>query len=139
MKEDNPVARRAPRLRLPSLEYFIFVIRLKRVYDTPEKADGARFLIERLWPRGLTKEKARLDGWLKDAAPSGELRSWYSHDPAKWDEFKRRYLLELKKNPEALRPLLDAGQKGTVTLVFAARNPELSNARVLKELLERKS
>ncbi len=115
------------------------MIRLKRVYDPPEDADGARFLVERLWPRGVSKEAARLDGWLKDAAPSNELRSWYSHDPSKWDEFKKRYFRELEKERTALQPVREAAKRGTVTFVFAAKDPDLSNARALKEFLEHKT
>ncbi len=111
-------------------------LNLKRVYEPPEKADGARFLVERLWPRGISKEAAKLDGWLKEVAPSDSLRKWYGHDPKKWEEFRRRYLAELAGRSDQLAPIREAARKGTVTLVFAARDPELSNARVLKELLE---
>jgi uncharacterized protein YeaO (DUF488 family) len=113
-------------------------LKLKRAYEPAEQGDGARFLVERLWPRGVSKEAARLDGWLKEAAPSEGLRKWYGHDPAKWPEFRRRYLAELARDPEALEPLREAARQGPVTLVFAARDPQLSNARILKELLERR-
>jgi uncharacterized protein YeaO (DUF488 family) len=113
-------------------------LKLKRAYEPAEQGDGARFLVERLWPRGVNKEAARLDGWLKEAAPSEGLRKWYGHDPAKWPEFRRRYLAELARDPEALEPLREAARRGPVTLVFAARDPQLSNARILKELLERR-
>lgn len=112
-------------------------LKLKRAYEPAEAADGARFLVERLWPRGLSKQAARLDAWLKEAAPSDELRRWYGHDPEKWSEFRKRYMAELAWNPEALAPIREALKKGPVTLVFAARDPQLSNARALKELLER--
>jgi uncharacterized protein YeaO (DUF488 family) len=112
-------------------------LKLKRAYEPAEQGDGARFLVERLWPRGVSKDAARLDGWLKEAAPSEGLRKWYGHDPAKWPEFRRRYLAELARDPEALEPLREAARQGPVTLVFAARDPQLSNARILKELLER--
>lgn len=111
-------------------------LKLKRIYEAPDITDGARFLVERLWPRGVSKEHAQLDTWLKEAAPSDTLRKWYAHDPAKWNEFRRRYLAELAAEPRLLDPLIEAARKGTVTLVFAAKDPQLSNARALKEFLE---
>jgi uncharacterized protein YeaO (DUF488 family) len=111
-------------------------LKLKRIYETAEGTDGTRFLVERLWPRGISKERARLDGWLKQAAPSPGLCKWYGHDAAKWAGFRRRYFAELTENPAALAPIREAAQKGTVTLVFAAKEPQLSNARALKEYLE---
>ncbi len=111
-------------------------LKLKRIYEPVEETDGVRFLVERLWPRGVSKEAARLEGWLKEAAPSQELRKWYGHDPAKWREFRRRYLVELAGAAEALAPLRAAAGKRPVTLVFAARDPQRSSARVLKEFLE---
>jgi uncharacterized protein YeaO (DUF488 family) len=110
---------------------------LKRIYEPPSPSDGSRFLVERLWPRGISRERAALEGWLKEAAPSDELRRWYGHDPAKWDKFHRRYVAELGEKPGVLDPIIEAARKGTVTLVFAAKDPQLSNARVLKELLEK--
>lgn len=110
---------------------------LKRIYEQPSPSDGSRFLVERLWPRGVSRERAALDGWLKEAAPSDALRRWYGHDPAKWDEFRRRYIAELGEKPGALDPIIAAARKGSVTLVFAAKDPQLSNARALKELLEK--
>jgi uncharacterized protein YeaO (DUF488 family) len=112
-------------------------LKLKRAYEAPEASDGTRFLVERLWPRGISKQAAKLDAWLKDAAPSDELRRWYGHDPEKWPEFRRRYFAELARAPEALAAIREALKKGPVTLVFAAKDPQLSNARALKELLER--
>jgi uncharacterized protein YeaO (DUF488 family) len=112
-------------------------LKLKRAYEAPEASDGTRFLVERLWPRGISKQAAKLDAWLKDAAPSDELRRWYGHDPEKWPEFRRRYFAELARAPEALAPIREALKKGPVTLVFAAKDPQLSNTRALKELLER--
>ncbi len=112
-------------------------LKLKRVYEPAEASDGRRFLVERLWPRGLSKQAAKLDAWLKETAPSDELRRWYGHDPEKWPEFRRRYFAELARAPEALAPIREALRKGPVTLVFAAKDPQLSNARALKELLER--
>jgi len=115
-------------------------IRLKRAYDDPAKSDGRRFLVERLWPRGVKKEDLAVEAWLKDVAPSAELRKWYAHDPEKWPEFRKRYRAELRANDsEDLAMLRQAVRgKGTVTLVFAAKDPERSSARVLKELLERR-
>ena len=114
-------------------------LKLKRIYDPPNASDGTRFLVERLWPRGVSKERAGLDGWLKEAAPSDELRRWYGHDPARWNEFRRRYFGELAKEPGVLDPIIEAARKGTVTLVFAAKDPQLSNARALKEYLEERA
>jgi len=111
------------------------MIRLKRAYEPAAAADGTRFLVERLWPRGMTKAALKLDGWLKDVAPSQELRSWYSHDVARWPEFRRRYLAELAANQEALAPLRAAARSGTLTLVFASRDAEHCSAAVLKEHL----
>lgn len=108
------------------------MIRVKRAYEPPVKDDGARYLVDRLWPRGLTKEALSLDGWLRDVAPSDRLRRWYAHDPAKWEEFCRRYAAELDAKPEAWRPLLDAAQHGPVTLLFAAKDSHHNNAVALQ-------
>jgi len=113
-------------------------IRLKRVYDPPEPGDGKRFLVDRIWPRGLKKESLQLDGWVPEVAPSRQLRKWFGHDPAKWSEFVRRYHAELSKRPEAWHPLLEAAKVGTVTLLFAARDEEHNNAVALKAFLETK-
>ncbi len=113
------------------------MIRTKRVYEEPEPADGTRFLVERLWPRGMRKEALRLDGWLWDVAPSGELRRWFGHDPAKWEEFRRRYFAELDREPGAWRPILEAASQGDVTLLYRARDAEHNNARALAEYLTR--
>jgi uncharacterized protein YeaO (DUF488 family) len=110
-------------------------IRIKRVYDPPEPEDGKRYLVDRLWPRGVKKEALRLDGWLKDVAPSDKLRSWFGHDPSKWEEFQRRYTAELKAKPEAWRVLLESARKGNLTLLFSARDERLNNAVVLKAFL----
>src|ERR1700722_11286882 len=109
-------------------------IQLKRVYEAPSKSDGTRILVDRLWPRGLTKEKARVDLWLKEVAPSTDLRKWFAHDPAKWPEFKTRYRAELKQNPEAFAEL-KAAAKGNTTLLFGAKDEEHNEAVVLQELL----
>lgn len=111
-------------------------IRVKRVYDPPEADDGARFLVERLWPRGFSKASLRLDGWLRDVAPSHELRRWFGHDPARWEEFRRRYFAELDAKPEAWRPLLEAARRGPVTLLYSARDTEHNNAVALRDYLQ---
>lgn len=113
------------------------IIQLKRVYEKPESDDGIRILVERLWPRGLSKDKARVDIWLKDAAPSTELRKWFGHDPAKWVEFKIRYYSELEKNPEVLDPILNLQEEGNITFVFASKAEEFNNAVALKEYVEK--
>ncbi|MDP4208255.1 MAG: DUF488 domain-containing protein [Bacteroidota bacterium] len=109
-------------------------MKIKRVYDKPDKDDGVRILVDRLWPRGLTKEKASVDLWLKDIAPSTELRKWFGHDPAKWDEFKKRYCQELKNNKEPGLLLKEQLKKGMVTLVYGARDEDHNEALVIKEL-----
>lgn len=114
------------------------MIRLKRAYEPASTRDGKRFLVERLWPRGVKKETLKLDGWLKDVAPSAELRKWFDHDPAKWDEFRKRYVKELRQRPETWKPLASAAKKGTVTLIFSSHDQEHNNAVALKEFLEDK-
>jgi uncharacterized protein YeaO (DUF488 family) len=111
-------------------------ISLKRAYETPSPADGRRVLVERLWPRGLSKEKAAVDVWFKEVAPSTELRRWFGHDPAKWEEFRRRYHDELRERPEELQRLRSLGKSGPVTFVYGSRDQEHNAATVLKELLE---
>ena len=112
-------------------------VALKRVYDEPAASDGTRVLVERLWPRGISKERAHIDLWLKDAAPSSELRTWFHHDPQKFSEFRRRYEAEQKSEgaQEALTTLREIAKQGQLTLVFAAHDAEYSNARVLHDLL----
>ena len=117
--------------------YQRMTIKLKRVYEQPDTKDGERVLVDRLWPRGLTKEKARVDLWLKEIAPSTELRRWFGHDPAKWTEFKRRYRAELKGNKEQVARLKDEMEKGPVTLLYGARDEEHNEAVVLLELFGR--
>jgi uncharacterized protein YeaO (DUF488 family) len=112
------------------------MIRLERAYDSPGDADGTRFLVERLWPRGVKKASLPLDGWLKEVAPSTELRKWFSHDPAKWDEFRRRYFAELKAHPEAWKSILEAARHGTVTLIYSSHDTEHNNAVALEEFLK---
>ena len=112
-------------------------IKLKRVYEEPAKTDGTRILVDRLWPRGLTKEKAHVDLWLKEIAPSNELRQWFAHDPAKWPEFKARYKAELKQNGQQLALLKQAVTRGTTTLLYGAKDTEHNEAVVLQDLLSR--
>ncbi len=114
-------------------------IRLKRAYDPPEPDDGVRVLVERLWPRGVKKETLALDEWLKDIAPSPELRKWYGHEVEKWEEFRRRYEAELDQHPGELAHLRELVAAGPVTFVYAARDEQHNSARVLKEYLERGS
>ena len=112
-------------------------IKIKRVYEQPDKADGTRILVDRLWPRGLTKAKASVDLWLKAIAPSTELRKWFGHEPGKWAEFKTRYRAELKENDEQVAILKGEIEKGTVTLVYGAKDEEHNEAVVLQESLGR--
>ncbi len=114
-------------------------IHVVRVYEAgAAPAGAARFLVDRLWPRGVKKEALNLKGWLKDLAPSTELRKWYGHDPEKWEEFKTRYFAELEAHPEDLAPLKEALEAGPVVLFYSSRERELNNAVALKEYLERK-
>lgn len=110
-------------------------VQLKRVYDPPSPRDGTRILVDRLWPRGISKAKARVDLWLKDVAPSTVLRQWFGHDPARWSEFRRRYRAELRHQPDALAQLRALARRGRVTLVFGARDERRNQAVVLKDLL----
>lgn len=114
------------------------MIKVKRVYDPVEPDDGKRFLVERLWPRGVKKEALPMDGWLREVAPSDRLRRWFGHDPRKWEEFRRRYFAELEAHPEAWRPLLEAARAGNVTLLFSARDVAHNNAVALRDFLEAK-
>jgi uncharacterized protein YeaO (DUF488 family) len=111
-------------------------IQLKRVYAQPSPSDGKRVLVERLWPRGLTKEKARIDEWLKDLAPSPELRKWYGHDPQKWVEFKKRYWQELDRLHDLVSELAEECRGRRVTFVFASKEEKLNSATLLKEYVE---
>jgi uncharacterized protein YeaO (DUF488 family) len=112
------------------------MIHLKRVYDPAGQEDGARFLVERLWPRGIRKADLPGAEWVKDVAPSTELRTWFHHDPKRWAEFRKRYFSELKGSAEALTPLLEAARRGNVTLVYSSHDTEHNNAVALKEFLE---
>jgi uncharacterized protein YeaO (DUF488 family) len=113
------------------------MIKLERVYDKRSSADGKHYLVERLWPRGVKKTSLHLDGWFKDAAPSTELRKWFSQDPEKWEEFRRRYFAELDGAPGAWEPILQVARKNTVTLLYSSHDTEHNNAVALKEYLER--
>ena len=115
------------------------MIKTKRIQEPPEAADGVRFLVDRLWPRGIRKELAHFDFWLKDVAPSAELRRWFGHSPERWPEFRLRYFRELGTRAHAWKTILDAGRKGCVTLLYAARDTEHNNAVALQEYLVRRA
>ncbi len=114
------------------------MITLKRAYDGTDKKDGARILVDHLWPRGVRKETLHLKSWAKDVSPSNQLRTWFAHDPAKWEEFQRRYFAELDQKPETWEPLLREARSEDLTLVFSARDTEHNNALALKNYLETK-
>jgi uncharacterized protein YeaO (DUF488 family) len=131
----------APHARpVPGLELFgsYTFANLKRAYEPPTSDDGVRFLVERLWPRGVKKTQLKLDGWLKDVAPSPALRKRFGHDPKKWPEFRRRYFSELEAHKQSLEPLLEAARRGRVTLVFSSHDTEHNNAVALRGYLERR-
>ncbi len=110
-------------------------IQIKRAYEDPAPGDGHRVLVDRVWPRGRTKEELKLDAWLRDLAPSGELRKWFNHDPQKWDEFRRRYFSELDAHAGELRPLRERAAGGRLTLVYGARDEQHNNAAALRDYL----
>jgi uncharacterized protein YeaO (DUF488 family) len=112
------------------------MIQLKRIYDTPSETDGLRILVDRLWPRGMTKKRAAVDLWLKEVAPSTELRKWFGHDPAKWNQFQEQYRKELRAYKDAIGLLNEKSKEGTVTLLYGARDEEHNEALVLKTLLD---
>ena len=112
------------------------MVKLKRVYDPVSRSDGTRLLVERLWPRGLSKARLHLSGWLKEVGPSTELRQWFNHDPLKWSRFRRRYFRELDSQPESWRPILTAARRGMVTLVYSSHDEEHNNAVALQEYLQ---
>lgn len=114
------------------------MIKLKRVYESTGDNDGKKFLVERLWPRGVKKTALANAVWLKDVAPSTELRKWFGHDPKRWAEFQRRYQVELKQHEEVLEPILQAARHGTVTLLYSSHDIEHNNAVVLREYLQGK-
>ena len=111
------------------------MLRIKRTYDPPSRTDGLRMLVERLWPRGTRKEALPMHAWVKDVAPSGKLRQWFDHRPERWDEFRRRYHLELDAKPEAWRPLLSASRGKTVTLLYSSHDVIHNSAVALREYL----
>jgi uncharacterized protein YeaO (DUF488 family) len=112
------------------------LLKTKRVYEHSEASDGTRFLVDRLWPRGIKKEELKMKAWLKNVAPSPELRKWFAHDPAKWQEFQKRYRAELKANPDSWELILEAAQQDNVTLLYSARDTEHNSAVLLKEFLQ---
>ncbi len=114
------------------------MIQLKRVYEAPSATDGLRVLVDRLWPRGLTKERAAVDLWLKDLAPSTELRKWFGHDPTRWKQFQQRYRKELRSGNDAIGLLREKCEQGTITLLYGAKDKEHNEALVLQTLLERR-
>ncbi len=115
------------------------MIEIKRVYEAPSKTDGVRILVDRLWPRGIKKEELVLDDWIKEIAPSTELRKWFNHDPAKFKEFEKRYIEELNENKEVWLPLIEKYLKGKVTLLYSAHDPEFNQASCLKDYLKKLS
>ena len=114
------------------------MLQLKRAYDPVSRNDGTRFLVERLWPRGLSKTKLRVDAWLKDVGPTTALRKWFSHDPEKWPQFRARYFRELDSRPESWQPIVSAARRRRVTLVYSSHDEEHNNAVALKEYLQSK-
>jgi len=112
--------------------------KIKRVYDSPKQTDGYRILVDRMWPRGLTKEEAHIDLWVRDIAPSNALRKWFSHDPKKWPEFKDRYFEELREKKELIELMLSKAKQGSVTLVYAAKDEKYNNALCLREFISAK-
>jgi len=114
------------------------VIHIKRAYEQPSRDDGVRILVDRLWPRGVGKDRLLIDAWYKEIAPSSQLRAWFRHDPDKWDEFRKRYFAELDSAPELWRPLLEIARSRNITLVYGAKDRENNNAVSLKEYLESK-
>ena len=112
------------------------MIQLKRIYEQSSDKDGLRVLVDKLWPRGLRKNEVRLDIWLKEIAPDDELRKWFSHDPDKWEEFRKRYLKELEQNEEYVQKLIEKAKETDLTLLYATKNERFNNAIVLKEYIE---
>ncbi|GBC72451.1 hypothetical protein HRbin03_00280 [archaeon HR03] len=118
-------------------DFICYVIKTKRVYEPPSPEDGCRVLVDRLWPRGLGKNRAAVDVWLKEVAPSGSLRKWFGHKPERWEEFKRRFFMELSRQPDGVRKLLELEEKhGTVSLLYSAKDTVHNNATALKEYIE---
>lgn len=113
-------------------------LKTKRIYEKPDKEDGFRVLVDRLWPRGLKKSRAQIDLWLKDIAPSSNLRKWFSHDPDKWDEFRKRYFKELGDKKESLLEMIEKAGKKTITLLYSSKEEKFNNAAALREYLQKK-
>ena len=114
------------------------MIKIKRIYDTPTPDDGIRILVDRLWPRGLSKEKAKVDLWLKEIAPSNELRKWYAHDPKKWTEFRKTYFNDLDTKRELVKQIVQKMKEGDVALLYSSKEEKLNNAAALKEYITRR-
>jgi uncharacterized protein YeaO (DUF488 family) len=112
------------------------MLQIKRVYEERSDSDGRRILVDRLWPRGVSRERAGIDQWMKDLAPSDQLRRWFGHDPSRWEEFRARYLRELAEKEDLISTLREMNREGTVTLIYAAKDPHHNNAEVLKEVIE---
>lgn len=130
--------RQGTRLSWVTTSASVAMLKLKRAYDPVSKDDGRRFLVERRWPRGLSKARLHVDAWLKEVTPSTELRQWFSHDPDKWSRFRARYFRELDARPESWRPILSAAGRGTVTLVYSSHDEDHNNAVALQEYLQAK-
>lgn len=116
--------------------YYMNILKIKRIYDEPSKEDGIRVFVDRLWARGVTKQRAALDYWLKDVAPSPDLRKWFNHEPEKFAEFKKCYQEELSCKPELINEILDLLKKNNVTLIYAAKNPKINHAIVLRDYIK---
>lgn len=112
------------------------MIKIKRIYDAPSGDDGSRILVDRLWPRGLSKEKAKVDLWLKEIAPSNELRKWYAHDPKKWTEFRKRYFKDLDMKGELVNQIVRKTKEGNITLLYSSKEEKINNAVALKEYIK---
>lgn len=121
------------------MTFDLMKIKLKRIYDKPSKEDGLRILVDRLWPRGVPKRYASIDIWMKHIAPTNELRKWFNHDAEKWEEFKSRYFSELDHKSELVKEILSRAKRGTLTLIFSAKEEKYNNAEALKEYLETRS
>ena len=123
----------------PSSEEHLMQIWTKRAYEKPGEKDGVRVLVDRIWPRGISKDEAHIDRWLKDVAPGTELRKWFNHEPQKWEEFKKKYFQELKGKGEAVEELFEMVHRGRITLVYGAKDQQHNNAVALKEYLENRA
>ena len=135
MESGRADSRSFPQPSLMSKKVRAAKIKLKRAYEAPAASDGTRILVDRLWPRGVKKADAAIEEWMKDVAPSSALRKWFGHDPARWQEFRRRYLKELREHPDALERLRALARQGPITLVFAAHDEAHNDAVVLRDVL----